>query len=576
MKKIFVCSSILVFFAAVANAQVLPAKIKKYLDNNYTSDETGPWKQAPGACSGNKSILIGDFNGDGRTDYLVRILTGKFTRNKSLHLIAFINKNSDYTPDPFFEDEYNEDAQNSATLIIKKGTYVNSGPNEDSDAPSFPLKTDAVAQYICETDQSVTYAYKDGEFKTIYAGSLLDKPPVVPDAINPGSVLTTPLPVSPDVIGNKDLTGTWAVYQPNGTLTTDANIFIRKRGATYDIIGSFASGNLGSDNIGSVKNGVISFDQDMTPGTVDAGGATVRFSSGLKWVRKDSVLPAIFAKQMSEKWPFVTPDITGRWRLKNLDKPNEQGDAIEFFDQVGTSIKVRTDGRAYPGYTAEDAVFIIEAMGAIEPGGNVIRLRGGNYLIREGTNRAIPRIKFLEVPKLERQCQEMLNGKVVRDKTGIMVWGDKVDPLCTGTPDPVAAVDCYKAELRKGSAAEDGVKTCSYLNKFYRQNILPLITNLNPSPTPTPNPPLKNPPVTDLSGVWLIFGSNGKMLPQTTGTVTFKDGNLWFEIKTSNTVKRATAYMDKGVLHSGWGTTATLSSDSQRIIWSDGTVWKRQ
>lgn len=390
MKKIIGIISFVVLFTAAANAQVLPAKIKAYLDSNFTSAESGPWKLAPGACGGGKAILTGDFNGDGRTDYLVRFITGKFTRDRSLHLIGFINKNADYIPDAFFEDEYTGDMLRSATSIVKKGTFVNSGPSEDSEAPMISLKTDAVAQYICETDQSITYVFKGMEFKNLYPGdSKPDKPIVVQPLVNTASI---------------DPTGTWAIVQNDGTQTPGSQIYIRKRGDNIDIIMDLAYGALGGDRTAIIRNGMVVFtDTSGGSAAIDPTGTVIYWPTGSKWVRQNRSVPPVFATQLSDKWPSPS----------------------------------------------------------------------------------------------------------------------------------------------------------------------------RPTPNPTPRP-VHNPTMSDLSGNWTVFGTDGKVSPSTTGTVTVKDGGLWFEINTPNTVKRATAVMEKGVIRTGWGTTVTLSTDGQVLIWSDGTLWKRQ
>ena len=97
-KNIVLALAMTLIISASAYSQVLPAKIKKYLDDNYTSAESGAWKKAPGNCDGSKWLLTGDFNGDGRSDHLVRITNGKGA-DQQLHLVAFINEKGGYTPD---------------------------------------------------------------------------------------------------------------------------------------------------------------------------------------------------------------------------------------------------------------------------------------------------------------------------------------------------------------------------------------------------------------------------------------------------------------------------------------------
>ena len=133
------------------------------------------------------ATLRGIFNHDGRTDYLVRVTTGRTTRNKRLYLIGFINQKGDYTPDPFLDRAYSQDELRSASAVIRKGTIVSLGLGEEGQGPFVELKSDAVMQYICETDASTTYAYANGEFKDIQKAA---------GAYN--EVLPGPLPQVPD------------------------------------------------------------------------------------------------------------------------------------------------------------------------------------------------------------------------------------------------------------------------------------------------------------------------------------------------------------------------------------------
>lgn len=160
----------------VADAQTLPNKIKNYLDANYTNTEDGAWRQVRSACDGNKSVLTGDFDGDGQTDYLVRIKTGKTPQSLRLFLIAFFNRNGEFTPEPFYEEAFTDDILRSSSVILKKGTTVSLGLGAEDEGPNLELKTDAVAQYICETDAAKTFIYRDGEMKDIQEVSIETTP----------------------------------------------------------------------------------------------------------------------------------------------------------------------------------------------------------------------------------------------------------------------------------------------------------------------------------------------------------------------------------------------------------------
>jgi hypothetical protein len=286
MKNITLCLSLTFLLVPPLYAQILPAKIQKFLDDRYSSLEHGAWKQAPGACGGNKWLLTGDFNGDGRSDYLVRILTGK-GRQRSLHLIGFINEKGDYTPDAFFEEGYTGDLTRSASSVLKSGTTFNSTLS----GASATLKTDVVIQRVCDNDVSVTYAFTDGEFKNVGdTVSLLDKPAVIP-APTPVSALPSnlyPLPTptaTPAPTPNGDLRnieGSYTIINADGkTELSTGTVFYKDGTLTFKM----SDGRAFSTATAIVNNGLITTGWNRTA-TVSADGNTILWSNNTKWVRK--------------------------------------------------------------------------------------------------------------------------------------------------------------------------------------------------------------------------------------------------------------------------------------------------
>ncbi len=158
--KITCFLSILLLSVWVSNAQTIPASITNQLNTSYKG-----WIKVPGFCEGKKWALPADFNGDKKTDYVIRFKVGK--KSPRLFLFAFINKGGKYMPVKIAEDDYSDDFLRSAFSTIKKGTTVSLGQGEEGTGPSIKLKTDAVMQYICETDAGKTYIYDNGEFKNI-------------------------------------------------------------------------------------------------------------------------------------------------------------------------------------------------------------------------------------------------------------------------------------------------------------------------------------------------------------------------------------------------------------------------
>lgn len=293
MKKIISGIVLGFVFAGAASAQVVPAKIKKFLDDYYTSAEMGKWQQAPGACDGKKWFLSGDFNNDGRTDYLARILTGKGSK-RSLHLIGFINQKGEYTPDPFSEEEYVDDVKRTATSLIKKGTEVSL--NGEGEGPLVTLTADAITQYICETDASNTYIYKDGEFRKPRNGDGNESVPAplpqvfptptptpkpTPTPVKPPRPTDNP-PVQPNTSPLPNIVGTYTIIKADGNIdVATGTVLYEKNVLTFKI----SDGRNLSGSTAFVKDGVISTGWGKTAIT-SPDGKTIYWSDKTRWVRR--------------------------------------------------------------------------------------------------------------------------------------------------------------------------------------------------------------------------------------------------------------------------------------------------
>ncbi|HRI03501.1 MAG TPA: hypothetical protein PLL77_07130 [Pyrinomonadaceae bacterium] len=296
MKKIISGIVLGFVFAGAAAAQVVPAKIKKFLDDYYTSAEMGKWQQAPGACDGKKWFLSGDFNNDGRTDYLARILTGKGSK-RSLHLIGFINQKGEYTPDPFSEEEYVDDIKRTATSLIKKGTEVS--PNGEGEGPLVTLTADAITQYICETDASNTYIYKDGEFRKLQNGDgnetvpaplpqVFPTPKPTPKPTPTATPVKQPRPTdnppvqTPSTATLPNIVGSYRIYKADGKVDASGGTVLYENGVlTFKI----SDGRAFSSATAFVKDGVISTGWGRTA-TVSPDGQTIFWSDKTRWVRR--------------------------------------------------------------------------------------------------------------------------------------------------------------------------------------------------------------------------------------------------------------------------------------------------
>ena len=162
MKKTILCFLILVASALVANTQTPPVKVTSSLNHFYKG-----WKQAPGKCDSRKWFLTGDFDGNGRRDYLVRFTTGKTTKSMRLNLVAFLSfDDGSYQPKHILDDPYSGDLKlNSSFSVTKKGTEIQLGEGE---GPKVTLANDAASQYLCQTDAIKTLIYAGGKWKNIY------------------------------------------------------------------------------------------------------------------------------------------------------------------------------------------------------------------------------------------------------------------------------------------------------------------------------------------------------------------------------------------------------------------------
>lgn len=90
LNRIVFIVSAMVFFCQIAAAQSLPAKAKSYLSKNYSG-----WKLTTVArlCSRDfsRSVVVGDFDGDGRSDYAI-----KFTRGGRGYILALLDRKPGY------------------------------------------------------------------------------------------------------------------------------------------------------------------------------------------------------------------------------------------------------------------------------------------------------------------------------------------------------------------------------------------------------------------------------------------------------------------------------------------------
>jgi hypothetical protein len=92
LSRISFLSLLFLVASQVASAQSLPAKVKSYLDKTYAG-----WKQSVMASDADcyddfkKSVVVGDFDGNGKDDYATRI-----THKRKGYSMAFLEQKGNY------------------------------------------------------------------------------------------------------------------------------------------------------------------------------------------------------------------------------------------------------------------------------------------------------------------------------------------------------------------------------------------------------------------------------------------------------------------------------------------------
>lgn len=162
MKKLALSFAMILLSVWAINAQTIPPDATSFLNSFYKK----AWKPAPGACENRKWFLTGDFDGDGRQDYLVRVKTGTTAKSMRLRMVVFINADGRlYRAQQILDDPFKGELMRSSFAVLKKGTKIQLG---EGDGPTITLENDAASQYICQTDAIKTLVYKNGKWKNIY------------------------------------------------------------------------------------------------------------------------------------------------------------------------------------------------------------------------------------------------------------------------------------------------------------------------------------------------------------------------------------------------------------------------
>ena len=134
----------------------LPSKVKVYVDRNYPG-----WRyfSHSAGCESDvrRSILLGDFNGDGTRDYVLKIES-----NNNGALIAFISTREGYRPNVIIKESARV-VRDIGFTIGHRGTRVIT-----SKSRSVMLRNDVLLVESCATRRDANYwAYRNGAFEAL-------------------------------------------------------------------------------------------------------------------------------------------------------------------------------------------------------------------------------------------------------------------------------------------------------------------------------------------------------------------------------------------------------------------------
>lgn len=142
---------VLFLCANFIQAQILPTKIKSYLNKSYKG-----WKLSPSGkdCGSetNNGIVKGNFNADKILDYAV-----KFTQGEKGFIIAFLAQNRNYKAFVLHDTDA-EDVSNLSLGVWKKGGRFELGEQ------NVFVRYDAPSDFRCESDVGGIHLYRNGKF----------------------------------------------------------------------------------------------------------------------------------------------------------------------------------------------------------------------------------------------------------------------------------------------------------------------------------------------------------------------------------------------------------------------------
>jgi hypothetical protein len=160
MRVIFVTVLVLSTFGARAAQSNLPARVRAYLDTNYSG-----WKLSAveSGCPRDfkRSLVIGDFDGDRKRDYTVKSMSGQ-----KGYIVAFLSRGTDYNP-YVLEDGSASEMRSQGLSVARKGETYPEIVNDNFDRVTRRLQHDAPVGGTCESS-AYLYIYRNGTFRRAF------------------------------------------------------------------------------------------------------------------------------------------------------------------------------------------------------------------------------------------------------------------------------------------------------------------------------------------------------------------------------------------------------------------------
>lgn len=165
MKKFSACLAAMLLGLGWAQARpnvelntqtALPLKVRSYLNQQYRG-----WKLTSMAdgCSSEfrRAVATGDFDGDGRRDYLL-----KFIRGRKGYILALLERRNGYEAH-VLESMSAAAIKSTGISVFRKGERMPMGDAEDPSS-NRRLTNDAPFDGPCESDAGGVHVYQNGRF----------------------------------------------------------------------------------------------------------------------------------------------------------------------------------------------------------------------------------------------------------------------------------------------------------------------------------------------------------------------------------------------------------------------------